>query len=315
MKKINALLLAFVLLMGWTACNKGGKSGKTPSGYDYTFHKQGSGNTAKEGDFVFADFYIRKDTQLIFSTAMQGQTARLPIEDSKNAKDPIFKLLMEGLKMMTKGDSATFVMKLDSTKPVQGFDGAKEARVTLVVKNIMNETDFVATLKPEEKQGYEMMKAMKVRVKSVIDSSSTLAKDYSAGKFPANVQTTASGLKYAVLTPGSGALPAKGKAVAVHYYGCLKNGESFDQSYERGQPIMFPLGQGQVIPGWDEGIALMKEGERGVLYVPASLAYGDKVPPGGPIPPNSDLMFYVELVKVIDMKEAQQGAGAAPAGH
>lgn len=313
MKKINALLLAFVLLMGWTACNKGGKTGKTPSGYEYTFHKQGSGNTAKEGDFVFADFYIRKDTQLIFSTAMSGQTARLPIEDTKTVKDPIFKLLMEGLKMMTKGDSATFVMKLDSTKRVQGFEGAKEARITLAVKNVMNETEFVATLKPEEKQGYEMMKQMKVRVKSVTDSCNVLAKDYAAGKFPANVQTTASGLKYAVLTPGTGAQPAKGKAVAVHYYGCLKNGEVFDQSFERGQPIMFPLGQGQVIPGWDEGIALMKEGERGVLYVPSNLGYGANVPPGGPIPPNSDLMFYVELVKIVDMKDAQ-GAGAPPAG-
>jgi FKBP-type peptidyl-prolyl cis-trans isomerase FkpA len=310
MKNFNALLLALVLLMGWTACNKG-KTGKTTGGADYTFHKQGTGNTAKEGDFVFADFYIRKDTQLVFSTAMSGQTARFPVESTKDIKDPIFKLIMEGLTMMKKGDSATFVMKLDSGKGrPAGFEGAKEARITLSIKNVMNETDFVATLKPEEKQSFEMMKVMKVRAKSVADSSKTLAADYTAGKFPANVQTTASGLKYAVLRPGTGATATKGKGVAVHYYGALKNGESFDQSYERGQPIMFPLGQGQVIPGWDEGIALMKEGETGVLFIPAALAYGEKVDPNGPIPANSDLIFYVELLKVVDMKAQAQPKGA-----
>jgi FKBP-type peptidyl-prolyl cis-trans isomerase FkpA len=316
MKNFNAFLLAFVLLMGWTACNKGGKTGKTAGGNDYTFHTKGSGNTAKDGDYVFADFYIRKDTALIFSTAMQGQTARFPVESTKDIKDPIFKLIMEGLKMMTKGDSATFILKLDTMKvKPQGFDGAKEARITLAVKNLMNEGEFVATLKPEEKQSFEMMKVMKVRAKGVKDSCDVLAKNYSAGTFPAGVQTTASGLKYAVLRAGTGAMPKKGQAVAVHYYGSLKSGEVFDQSYERGQPISFPIGAGQVIPGWDEGIALMKEGETGVLFVPSALAYGDKVDPNGPIPANSDLMFYVELVKVIDMKAPQAGMPQMPPGQ
>ncbi len=309
MRNFKALLLALVVLMSWTACKNGGKTGKTPSGYAYTIHKQGAGNVAKEGDYVFADFYISKDTQLVFSTAMGGQTARFPVEDTKGVKDPVFKLIMEGIKMMKKGDSATFVMNLDTmkTKPA-GFEGAKEARITLAIKNVMNETEFVATLKPEEKQGFEMMKAMKVRSKGVVDSCNTLASEYAAGKFPANVQTTASGLKYSVLRAGTGKVPAKGQGVAVHYYGCLKNGESFDQSFERGQPIMFPIGKGEVIPGWDEGIALMKEGETGVLYVPSALAYGEKVDPKGPIPPNSDLMFYVELVKVIDIKDQPKAA-------
>lgn len=309
MRNFKAFLAAFVVLISWAACKNGGKTGKTPSGYAYTIHKQGSGNVAKNGDYVFADFYIRKDTQLIFSTAMGGQTARFPVEDTKGVKDPVFQLIMEGIKMMKKGDSATFIMNLDTMKAKpSGFEGAKEARITLAIKDLMDEAGFVATLKPEEKEGFEMMKSMKVRAKSVTDSCTVLAKDYSEGKFPANTQTTASGIKYAVLKAGTGPMPKKSQGVAVHYYGCLKTGESFDQSYERGQPIMFPIGEGQVIPGWDEGITLMKEGETGVLFIPSKLAYGEKVDPNGPIPPNSDLMFYVELVKVIDMK-AQPKAG------
>lgn len=307
MKNFKALFLALVVLMSWTACNKGGKKGKTPSGNDYTIHTKGSGNVAKEGDYVFADFYIRKDTQLLFSTAMGGQTARFPVEDTKDVKDPIFKLVMEGIKMLSKGDSATFVMNIDTMKvKPAGFEGGKQASITLVIRNVMNETEFVATLKPEEKQSFEIMKAMKVRAKVVADSSKVLAQDYNQGKFPANVQTTTSGIKYSVLNPGTGPKPNKGQGVAVHYYGSLKDGVSFDQSFERGQPITFPIGQGQVIPGWDEGIALMKEGETGVLFIPAALAYGSQVDPNGPIPPNADLMFYVELVKVLDMKAQPQ---------
>lgn len=306
MKNFKALFLAMAVLVSWTAC-KGGKKGKTPSGNDYTIHTKGSGAIAKDGDYVFADFYIKKDTQLLFSTAMGGQTARFPVEDTKDVKDPIFKLVMEGIKMLGKGDSATFVMNIDTMKiKPAGFEGGKQALITLVIKNVMNETDFVATLKPEEKQSFEMMKSMKARAKIVVDSCKILAQDYAAGKFPANVQTTASGIKYAVLRAGTGKMPNKGQGVAVHYYGSLKDGISFDQSFERGQPITFPIGQGQVIPGWDEGIALMKEGETGVLYIPAALAYGDKVDPNGPIPPNSELMFYVELVKILDLKPQPQ---------
>jgi peptidylprolyl isomerase len=81
----------------------------------------------------------------------------------------------------------------------------------------------------------------------------------------------------------------------VHYHGTLPDGKVFDSSFERGEPIAFQLGTGQVIRGWDEGIALLKEGSKAVLVVNPDLGYG---PSGrGPIPPNTDMIFYVELVK------------------
>jgi peptidylprolyl isomerase len=112
------------------------------------------------------------------------------------------------------------------------------------------------------------------------------------------VQKTASGLQYDDMTVGSGPQPKDGQNVIVHYIGTLEDGTKFDASYDRGQPIDFPLGVGKVIPGWDEGIASMKVGGRRKLIIPGDLAYGPNPPPGAPIPPNATLIFDVTLVGV-----------------
>ena len=88
-----------------------------------------------------------------------------------------------------------------------------------------------------------------------------------------------------------------GKTVKVHYTGYLTDGKKFDSSVERGEPIAFPLGMGNVIKGWDEGIALMKTGEKARLIIPYQLAYGEQGYPGA-IPPKATLIFDVELVEV-----------------
>lgn len=105
---------------------------------------------------------------------------------------------------------------------------------------------------------------------------------------------TASGLKYMIVKEGKGDSPKPTDVVKVHYEGKLLDGTVFDSSYSRGEPASFPLNQ--VIPGWTEGLQLMKEGGKAVFYIPSNLAYG---PQGaGPIPPNSDLIFTVELLDV-----------------
>lgn len=107
--------------------------------------------------------------------------------------------------------------------------------------------------------------------------------------------TTDSGLKYVVLKEGTGKSPAATDMVEVHYTGKLLNGTVFDSSVERGQTATFPLDR--VIAGWTEGLQLMKEGGKTVFYIPSNLAYGEQGAPGA-IPPNSDLVFEVELIKV-----------------
>jgi FKBP-type peptidyl-prolyl cis-trans isomerase len=114
---------------------------------------------------------------------------------------------------------------------------------------------------------------------------------------PANLTKTASGLQYQDVTPGTGAEATPGQVAVVHYTGWLTDGTKFDSSRDRGEPFSFPLGGGQVIAGWDEGVAGMKVGGRRKLVIPPDLGYGAG---GSPpvIPPASTLVFDVELLEV-----------------
>lgn len=123
------------------------------------------------------------------------------------------------------------------------------------------------------------------------------------GKKP-GITTTASGLEYQVISPGSGTSPQPTDNVTVNYRGMLMDGTEFDSSYTRGQPTTFQLNH--VIPGWTEGVGLMKPGAKYKLFIPPQLAYDLRTPPGGKIPPGALLIFDVELIGV-------KPAGTAPA--
>jgi peptidylprolyl isomerase len=112
-----------------------------------------------------------------------------------------------------------------------------------------------------------------------------------------NSVTTPSGLTFTEVTPGAGDMPRPGDVVEVHYRGMLADGSVFDSSYSRGDPIQFILGQGMVIRGWEEGIAMMRKGAQARLIIPPDLAYGS-AGAGGVIPPDATLTFEVELVEI-----------------
>jgi FKBP-type peptidyl-prolyl cis-trans isomerase len=124
------------------------------------------------------------------------------------------------------------------------------------------------------------------------DTSSFLEEN----KSKPGIEVTGSGLQYKVLLEGTGKRPMATDRVTVHYEGTLTDGTVFDSSYQRGQPIDFGLNQ--VIRGWTEGVQLMQEGAKYKFFIPSELAYGPRGTPGGPIGPNEDLIFTVELIRV-----------------
>jgi FKBP-type peptidyl-prolyl cis-trans isomerase len=127
------------------------------------------------------------------------------------------------------------------------------------------------------------IKKSKLKEQQAIDS---LSKDFNV---------TDSGLRYKILNKSNGDSPIKGDKVKVHYKGMLIDETVFDSSYKRNQPIEFNVGIGQVIPGWDEGIMLLKKGEKAKFVIPSNLGYGE-AGAGGVIPPNATLIFEVELL-------------------
>jgi FKBP-type peptidyl-prolyl cis-trans isomerase len=134
--------------------------------------------------------------------------------------------------------------------------------------------------------------------KGIADKVSALYQETKANTL--DYQVTPTGLKYKILEEGKGAKISQGAKVSTNYYGILAaDGNMFDNSYQRGLlPFSFEAMSGQVIPGWDEGMGLLKKGSKAILYIPSALAYGDEGAGGGTIPSNADLMFYLEIVDV-----------------
>jgi peptidylprolyl isomerase len=176
------------------------------------------------------------------------------------------------------------------------------------VVNAIKQDDIIETVKIIRKgaaaTAFQADDASKEKYMTEIRNKAMNAEKEAASKFEnwikttyPSAQKTASGLYYVVERQGEGAQAVAGKTVSVHYSGKLMDGREFDNSYSRNEPIEFKLGIGQVIPGWDEGIALMKVGAKYKLIIPSELGYG-KRGAGGVIPPNATLIFDTELMNV-----------------
>lgn len=155
----------------------------------------------------------------------------------------------------------------------------------------------------KEEQQQALMKLQELAMKKMQEqgeSNKKTGQDYlEKNKTAAGVKVTASGLQYIVEKEGTGKTPTDKDTVKCHYKGTLISGETFDSSYDRGQPAEFPVAG--VIPGWTEALKMMKEGAKYKLFVPSDLAYGPQGRPG--IPPNSVLIFEVELLEIVAAKK------------
>jgi FKBP-type peptidyl-prolyl cis-trans isomerase FkpA len=171
---------------------------------------------------------------------------------------------------------------------------------------MLTDAEMQSTMQEFQKQVQSQQEAKQkvIGEKNKTEGEAFLAKN----KARAGVKTTASGLQYEVEKEGTGPTPKATDTVTVNYKGTLMDGSTFDSSYDRGQPATFVLNQ--VIPGWTEGVQLMKVGSKYKFYIPSALGYGDKGA-GNTIGPNSPLIFEVELLSIGEPKPAPGAAGAA----
>lgn len=287
MKK-SICLVALSLMVFATFMSCGQKSpfpGYTPTGTGL-YYKQivaGTGDQLQMGDVVRIRLAYYVNDSLLFTTDNLPEPAYDQVRESVFQGD-----LYEGLRLMHVGDSMSFMINSDSVF-------RKQFRAPIIPEFVAPEVFLrweviVDEAMPEEvfqQKKLEEMEAMQNQANAEFDAF------IEANGIKANPQE--SGLIYVCTKKGKGPKPGFKNMVKVHYTGKLLDGRVFDSSVERGEPIEFQLGVGQVIPGWDEGIALMSKGEKGILYIPSYLAYGPRQA-GELITPFSNLMFEVELV-------------------
>lgn len=292
--------LLFMLLVGLTlaSCQQEPTLQTTPSGFEYMLHTDNGGEKPVAGEYVTFHAYMRNGDSIVYSSRDQPKPPFLQIPGEAPANRPP-NPIEEVLQLMGDGDSATVLIDLDTLpqKP-RGFENTDVMYYDLVIADIKSPENYAAeqNAKMEEaKAKAEVLKKRLPEVEALVNSTLEAYQNNSLGD---QLQETASGLKYVVHEEGDGAQAAPGKVVGVHYYGVLtEDGKRFDDSFSRGQPIELPLGQGRVIPGWEEGIALFKGGTKATLFIPAPLGYGEAGSPPT-IPGGAELMFYIELGEV-----------------
>ncbi len=265
---------------------------------EYKVVKHGKGLvTPKMGDMLQLHIKQKIDDSLMMNTDAQnmGKPIDVSMQQSMIKGD-----LMGGLGLMKEGDSTIFRIRLDSlahraSQPKPEWAGANAYVIWEVKLDKIKSKEVIMA----EQAKMQAEAAGKAKEQAVTDDK--LIQEYLKQKGVTNAQKTASGLYYVLHKQGTGPKAAAGQKVSVNYTGVNMSGEKFDSNVDSAfnhvTPIEFPLGQRNVIAGWDEGIALMNKGATATLYIPSGLAYGAQSR-GPKIPANAILIFDVELVDI-----------------
>ncbi len=323
-KRILAIALTGAAIIGNTGCNSGGDFKKT-HGFEYKIVRHGKGRLAKLGDVVSYQLIATVDTMdpgtkkmntmELGNSYKQGRPQMARVQDVKQPGQ-----YQSMFPLMSGGDSAVLHISCDSilqTIPAEQkmhlpswLKSGNKIVVSLSMISVMTEDEA----KKEQMAEQEKMQAeAKAKAEQQMPIDDKTLQDYFA-KNNIKAQKTASGLYYTIQKPGSGEQITAGQTVSVKYTGKTLDGKVFDTNVDtsishHGDPLTFTVGQGQMIPGMDEGVALLKKGSKATLYMPSPLAYGERSP-GPTIAPNSILTFEVEVTEVKAAKP--QGPGGMP---
>jgi len=286
MKNVTKLMIALVALVALgTACSKYPGFKKDKQGFYYKFYVENKKETQPQiGDIVEMTYSLRtKDSVLVDNVPLREM-----IRESLFSGD-----VYAAIQRMHLGDSATFIMNGDTF--FHYFMGQpfpfekKELYFDLALNNIVPQEEFERQQAEREIQREVMMEQARL-------SEDSLINDYIV-KNNIKVKPTATGLYFVKKASGTGKMIKNGSKIKVHYTGKLLDGSVFDSSVDHGEPIELMVGSGQVIPGWEEALLLMRGGDKATVLIPSSLAYGARGA-GYVIPPYTSIIFDMEIVAV-----------------
>jgi len=264
MKSKILIILSIILLVTTIYAADEGDEMKyqtTASGLKYQITRSGDGEPAQAGDTVVMHYRgLLEDGSQFDSSYDRNTPFRFELGAGR-----VIKGWEEGVALLREGDSATFIIP-----PELGY-GARSVGPIPANSTLIFEVELLEIVKPKTIEPFETENKVKT--------------------------PTESGLQFILVEKGNGKKAAPGYSVNVHYTGYLEDGTIFDSSHKRAQPFEFTIGLAQVIAGWEEGVALMREGDKARLIIPYDLAYGEKGYPGV-IPPKATLIFDIELLEV-----------------
>lgn len=306
-KRILPIALLGVTILSLNACKSGGDFKKTENGIEYKIVKDDTkGAKPAIGDVVEMHMVARykddkTDTVLFDSRKMNNnQPMKFPMPAPSFKGD-----IVEAFMMLSAGDSAIIRMSIDSIKKQPGVQlpdfmkPGQKIEYTVSMLSVKSQ----AVQQQENQQHAATQKT----------TDDNLLQEYFT-KNNLHPSKTASGLYYIIEKPGNGANPKQGQAVTVNYTGRTLDGKVFDSNQDpamgHADPFTFNLGTGGVIPGWDEGVALLSKGAKAKLFIPSGLAYGPSSPNPAAIPNDAILMFDIEVLNIAEA--AQPSASAAP---
>lgn len=285
-----------MLILSLGACKNQGDSGgnMTSNGYKYIIHDATNGAKPVVGEVVTLDFELKTADGKILDdsrNAPRKPTMAIPAKlDGDLAKNPLLAMVM----IMAEGDSASIIVPIDSLpNPPEEFKTSPHIEYVLKVVAIEDEASYTGRMQKEQIEQQAAAAALSEKASKEIVP---FFEQYQAGKFK-NSKTLDNGLKITYIEDTGAEKPKAGDSVTVQYYGFLKDGTSFDNSFRAGRPFVFKVGAGSVIQGWDLGLPEIPLGSKAMLEIPFDLAYG---PNGNPpvIPAKADLIFYIELEKI-----------------
>ena len=296
MKKTLFFIASFcvVMILLFESCENGQNGPDAPltmdNGYQYYHYTQNEGPKPKVGEVAYYYFTMYADDSLMLNGREAEMVSKTMIPKPIPNQDVVVSPTVEGIKLMSIGDSMRVIVPFDSIPELPpGYDKYENIYYDLVLIDIKSGEEN-SKIDFEERQKYN---AILMETDSI---AKLVLEDYRAGKLDDQIIEKPSGLKIYIHEQGSGPKPQKGETVYLRYHGSIVDGTLFDSSFNGKHLYTVKVGSGSVVDGWDEGLEYLNRGTKATLFVPSDLGYGDEgyMPA---IPPKAELAYYIELVK------------------